>query len=255
MRHATALLAVLTLTACGDAGPDATSTPAIEATEAGASIGRTEAPAQPVATAEAAAPDAQAAQPTPVPEGSLSATEMTLGDEDAPLTLIEYASVTCGACASFNAAIMPDIKRELVDTGLVRFVYREFPTPPEQLSIAGSMLARCAAGDRGADAYFAATDALYARQRDWAFGANPRQALLDIFGQVGMDREAIQACLGRPDVFDKIKDNIAEARSLGVNSTPTLVIDGEIYDFRPLVQGGGTEDLIADLRARAEAKG
>ena len=247
MRHAaTALLAVLTLGACGEAEPAATEP---------AEIGRTEAPAQPVATAETAAPDAQAIEPTAVPEGSLSATEMTLGSEDAPLTLTEYASVTCGACASFNASLMPEIKRELVDTGLVRFVYREFPTPPEQLSIAGSMLARCAAGERGASAYFAATDALYARQRDWAFGPDPRQALLDIFGQVGMDRDAIQACLGRPDVFEKIKTNIAEAKAIGINSTPTLVIDGEIYDFRPLVQDGGTEAIIADLRARAEAKG
>ena len=242
---ATALLAGLALTACGDAATGSDAEAPV--------VSRTEAPDAPMAAAEAAAPAAAAAQTaeaTPVPEGSLSATEMSLGDENAPLTVIEYASTTCPGCAGFHAQVFPLIKEELIETGQVRFVFREFPTAPANLSIAASMLARCAASDRGAPAYFAALDALYQRQRDWAFSADPRQALEGIFGQVGMDQAAIRACLNRPDVFQKIQSNIADAKAIGVDRTPTLVIDGEIIEF-----GGSAEEIVEDLRARAEAKG
>ena len=243
MRLTTALLAVLTLAACGDAETET----AASVTEA--DLPRTDAPEAPLAAADAA-PAAQDIEPTPVPEGSLSAIDMALGSEDAPLTVYEYASVTCPGCAGFHEQVFPTIKEELIDTGLVRFVFREYPTNPVNLSIAGSMLARCAASDRGAPAYYAATGALFARQRDWAYGADPRAALQDIFAQIGMDRAAIQACLARPDVFQKVQSNIEAAKEIGVDRTPTLVIDGEIIPF-----GGTPEEIVADLRARAEAKG
>ena len=219
----------------------------------------TEVPADTIAAA--VADDAGAAQvpeaspaaddaPLPEPEGSLATGEMALGDPDAPLTVVEYASLTCPGCAAFHRTYFDRIKSDLIEPGLVRFVYRELPTGPVGLSYAGSMLARCAATDAGAPAYFAVNDALFERQSDWVYGANPGQALEGIFAQIGMDREAMQACLRRSELKAAVDANAKRATEEGVQATPTLMIDGERFDLPRDV-----DEAIAELRARAEAAG
>ena len=241
----TALLAaaVLTLAACGEseAELDPRSLEAIEGS---------------VAASDGLAPQTEVPDGLPAeaptlldePEGSLGAGEMALGDPDAPLTVIEYASVTCPACKTFHANHFQAIKSELIEPGLVRFVYREFPTSPVPLSYAGSILARCAATEAGAPAYFAVNDALFQRQNDWAYGANPGQALEGIFAQVGMDRAAMQACLRRGALKAAIDDNIEQGRADGIQGTPTLMVNGEPFDVRRDV-----DQVVAELRAMAEA--
>lgn len=234
---AVTVTAALTLTACSEQA-DADDQAAV-----------TDAPVQTVADTTA---DDQAATDAPIlvaePEGSLATGEMAIGDADAPLTVIEYASLTCPGCASFHANHFQTIKSDLIETGLVRFIYRELPTGPVNLSYAGSILARCAATEKGAPAYFAINDALFTRQRDWVYGANPGEALESIFSQVGMDRAAMQACLSRPELKAAVDANAERARDAGVQGTPTLIVNGEPFDVRRDVDA-----VVAELKALAEA--
>lgn len=155
--------------------------------------------------------------------------EMSLGDPDAPVTVIEYASVTCPHCATFHETIFPSIKKDYVDTGKVRFVFREFPTAPAELSVVGSMVARCAADRGGKDAYFLVLDSLFKTQRTWIYGGNPRAELIKIASQAGMDEEAFDACVRREELIDLINENVNEgSQKYNVNSTPSFVIDGQL---------------------------
>jgi protein-disulfide isomerase len=185
--------------------------------------------------------------PVPAPEGSMAANAMVLGSDDAPLTIIEYASVTCPACAAFHAQIFPEIKERFIDTGQVRFEYREFPTNPQNLAYAGFYLARCAATTRGAPAYFAMLDTLYARQRDWAYGPTPGEVLENIAAQAGIDRDGLEQCFYREDIKEAVRENImAGIEEHEVNATPTLIVDGEPFDWD---RNRGVEGMIAAIEA------
>lgn len=155
-------------------------------------------------------------------------TDMVVGAEDAPVTVIEYASVTCPHCATFHETIFPAIKEKYVDTGKVKFAFREFPTPPQGLSYVGSVLARCAAEDGGSDAYFLIIGSLFKTQKTWIYGDDPRLELVKIAAQAGMDEAAFDACMQRQDLVDLINENVEEGSDeFGVNSTPTFIVNGE----------------------------
>ncbi|ADM08501.1 twin-arginine translocation signal domain protein [Parvularcula bermudensis HTCC2503] len=187
--------------------------------------------AQENATAEGETSASQS-QTLAAPEGSLAGATMALGSEEAPLTIIEYASVTCPACAAFHAQYFPEIKEKYIDTGKVRFIYREFPTAPQNLAYAGFYTARCAATDRGPVAYFAMLDTLYARQREWAYGDNPGDVLENIAAQAGIDRQELETCFRREDIRSAVKANVLEGvEAHGVNSTPTFIVDDEELDW------------------------
>ena len=234
MPHARAFLAVLLLAACGSgAESEDPSRGEVETADVAAVAGGTEA--------------SQAIETVPAPEGSLAAEDMTMGQAGAPIEIVEYASVTCPACAAFHAQYLPLIKEQLVETGEATLTFREFPTNPVRLSYAGSILARCAATDTGAPAFFTMLDALYARQRDWAYGANPSAVLEEIFGQAGLDRAAIETCLRREDILSAVNANVEAGTEDGVQGTPTLIVNGEPYDFR----GKSPEELVEALRAEA----
>lgn len=160
-------------------------------------------------------------------------TDMAIGAPGAPVTVIEYASVTCPGCAHFHQEIFPSVKADYIDTGKVRFIYREFPTAPAQLSVAGSLMARCAAEKAGAEGYFATIGSLFSAQQVWVRAQSPRAELLKIAGQAGLDEAAFDACLKRQDLLDVINANTASGRErYGVNSTPSFIIDGEVRQFR-----------------------
>ncbi|MEM9632291.1 MAG: thioredoxin domain-containing protein [Pseudomonadota bacterium] len=145
-----------------------------------------------------------------------------LGDENAPVTIVEYASMTCGHCANFHKSTWPDLKKDYVDTGKVRFIFREFPLDP--VAAAAFMLARCAPADK----YFEIVDIMFEQQRNWAFTDNPYQSLLDFSKQIGFTQESFEECLtnqGLLDAVNAVKDR--GAGEFGVNSTPTFFINGE----------------------------
>ncbi|MES0880117.1 DsbA family protein [Roseibium sp. SCPC14] len=146
-----------------------------------------------------------------------------LGDENAPVTIVEYASMTCGHCANFHKSTWPDLKKDYVDTGKVRFIFREFPLDP--VAAAAFMLARCAPADK----YFEIVDIMFEQQRNWAFTDNPYQSLLDFSKQIGFTQESFEECLtnqGLLDAVNAVKDR--GAGEFGVNSTPTFFINGEM---------------------------
>ncbi|HEY6254283.1 MAG TPA: DsbA family protein [Xanthobacteraceae bacterium] len=147
--------------------------------------------------------------------------EMAIGDPNAPITVIEYASMTCPHCAHFSETTFPELKKRYIDTGKVRFIFREFPL--DQLAAAGFVLARCA----GPDKYFPLIETLFAQQRDWVV-QKPLQPLLAIAKQAGLSQQTFEACLDNRQMIEgieKVRNQAAE--KFGVNSTPTFFVNGK----------------------------
>ncbi|NBN64403.1 thioredoxin domain-containing protein [Microvirga tunisiensis] len=148
--------------------------------------------------------------------------DKSIGKEDAPVTIIEYASMTCGHCANFHKNTLPEIKKQYVDTGKVRIIFREFPLDP--VSAAGFMLARCAPAEK----YFDVVDALFADQRAWAFTNDPYNAMLNYSKQLGFTQESFEACLTNQSLLDGVNAVRDKAGAeFKVDSTPTFFINGE----------------------------
>lgn len=154
----------------------------------------------------------------------VSLPDMALGPNDAAVTITEYASMTCPHCAAFNEQVFPKIKKEYIDTGKVRYIFREFPLDIK--AAAGSMLSRCIAnGD--APKYFAVTDMLFRQQSDWVM-KNTTETLTRIGKQAGLTQQQVEACLKDQALLDKIAaDQKYASDVLKVDSTPTFFINGE----------------------------
>jgi protein-disulfide isomerase len=154
----------------------------------------------------------------------VSLPDMALGPADAAVTITEYASMTCPHCAAFDTAVFPKIKSEYIDTGKVRYVFREFPLDVK--AAAGSMLARCIAKDDSGK-YFAVVDLLFKQQADWAM-KNTAETLGRIGKQAGLSQQAVETCLKDQALLDKIAaDQKYASEVLKVDSTPTFFINGE----------------------------
>ena len=151
--------------------------------------------------------------------------DMALGPANASVTITEYASMTCPHCAAFNEQVFPKIKSEYIDTGKVRYIFREFPLDIK--AAAGSMLSRCIAnGD--APKYFAVTDMLFRQQNDWVV-KNTTETLGRIGKQAGLSQPEVEACLKDQSLLDKIAADQKFANEvLKVSSTPTFFINGEM---------------------------
>ena len=168
--------------------------------------------------------DAMAQSPADVAKPQ-SLPEMALGPANAPVTITEYASLTCPHCATFAEKVFPKIKSEFIDTGKIRYVFREFPLDIK--AAAGSMLARCIAKD-DAPKYFAVIDLLFKQQNDWVM-KNTTETLTRIGKQAGLTQQAVEDCLKDQALLDKIAaDQKYAADVLKVTSTPTFFINGEI---------------------------
>lgn len=149
--------------------------------------------------------------------------ERSLGKADAPVTIIEYASMTCSHCALFHNTVYPALKSKYIDTGKVRFILREFPLDP--LAAGAFMLARCA----GEDKYFPMVDALFRAQKTWAAGPDPVAALLTIAKQAGFTQQTFEQCLTNQQVLDGVEwVRQRAAEKFRVNSTPTFFINGKM---------------------------
>jgi protein-disulfide isomerase len=154
----------------------------------------------------------------------VSLPDMALGPANASVTITEFASMTCPHCAAFNETVFPKIKSEYVDTGKVRYVFREFPLDIK--AAAGSMLARCIAKD-DAGKYFAVVDMLFRQQNDWVL-KNTTETLTRIGKQAGLSQQAVEDCLKDQALLDKIAaDQKYASDVLKVDSTPTFFINGE----------------------------
>ncbi len=156
--------------------------------------------------------------------------DMALGSKDAPVTIIEYASMTCPHCAAFTNEVFPKIKSEYIDTGKVRFIFREFPL--DQVALAASALARCVAKD-DAQKYFTVIDILFKQQNDLASDA--LGTINRVGKQAGFSEQMIKDCVqGDPTIQKGILDVREYAYSkLKVNSTPSFFVNGTLVRVRP----------------------
>ena len=168
--------------------------------------------------------DAMAQSATDVAK-PVSLPDMAIGPANATVTITEFASMTCPHCASFTENVFPKIKSEYIDSGKIRFVFREFPLDVK--AAAGSMLARCIAKD-DASKYFAVVDMLFRQQNDWVL-KNTTETLIRIGKQAGLSQQQVEACLKDQALLDKIAADQKYANEvLKVNSTPTFFINGEM---------------------------
>ena len=152
-------------------------------------------------------------------EGALP--DVVEGQANAPVTVVEYASMTCSHCAAFATKVYPTLKSKYIDTGKAKLILREFPLDP--LATAGFMLARCSGDKREA-----MIELLFAQQKNWAFVDKPLDGLLNVVKQTGITQETFERCLKDQALYDKInmvRDRGAE--KFGVNATPTFFINGK----------------------------
>lgn len=149
--------------------------------------------------------------------------EMSMGEDKAPVTVIEYASMTCPHCAHFQEVTFPELKKRYIDTGKVRYIFREFPL--DSLAAAAFMLARCS-GETDKTKYFALIDSLFRQQRTWAV-EKPLAPLFAIAKQAGFTQQTFDACLSNQKVLDGIESIRQRAvNQFKVESTPTFFING-----------------------------
>ena len=150
--------------------------------------------------------------------------DISMGSETAPVTIIEYASMTCPHCAAFEAQVFPKLKEKYIDTGKVRFILREFPL--DGLAAAAFMLARCA----GPDKYYPMVETLFAQQAKWAV-RNPLEPLLAIAKQAGFTQQSFEACINNKDQLNKVQQVRDRAsQKFKVKATPTFFINGELHE-------------------------
>jgi protein-disulfide isomerase len=174
--------------------------------------------------------------PTEVPVDELmkagDLADLAIGSESAKVTIVEYASMTCGHCMHFHTTVFPEIKKKYVDTGKVRFVFREFPL--DARAFAASMLARCA----GPDKALSLIDALFHTQADWAFvKTNPTPKLFEIAKQAGFTQESFDKCLTDQKLLDQLTAIHARANeTFGVNATPSFFINGKRLQASPILE-------------------
>lgn len=180
----------------------------------------------------------------------VSAADMTIqaaNAGDAPM-LIEYASTTCPHCAEFHEQIWPQVKANFVDTGRIRFVFREYPTPPANIAVAMFQVARC--GGASSEQYFDRLGVLFAQQRQiFATGSieGVRAKLIEIGGASGLSAEQVNACIADEGGAARIRQVVADAERYNVTGTPTFILNDEKIE----IVGALTYDSFA---AALEAK-
>ena len=155
--------------------------------------------------------------------------DVVLGRPDAPVTLIEYASSTCGHCAAFHAEAFERLKTNYIDTGRVKYVFREFPTNPPSVAVAGFQVARC--GGATSEQYIARVGELFRTQESLfntlRAGGDGRQYFVDIGSAAGLSEEQVMACIRDGEGARRVR-RVVEAgqRDFGVDGTPTFIING-----------------------------
>jgi len=176
-------------------------------------------------------------------EAPVTDSDHILGQPDAPITIIEYASLTCPHCANFHKDTLPTIKKNWIKPGKARLVYRDYPL--DGLALRAATLANCVKGD----SYFGFLDALFRGQQTWARASDPTAALAKIARLAGIDQKTFDACISDTTEMDRILKQQAEAsKAFDIRSTPSFLINGE------KISGGRTTEEFEKLLARAESQ-
>ncbi len=153
--------------------------------------------------------------------------DFVIGDKDAPITIIEYASMSCSHCASFHNSTLNDLKTEYIDTGKVRFVFRDFPF--NYPALLGSMMMRCIPNEVRYD-YM---NALYLLQKSWVVreNATTMQELYKIMQSGGMTKDEFDACYSNEQLENEILEGvIAAQKEFNIRSTPSFLVNGNLIE-------------------------
>jgi protein-disulfide isomerase len=179
---------------------------------------------------------AQAARPRPLLADAqtvlaLNKDDRILGNPDAPITIVEYASLTCPHCAHFTNDVLPELKKKWIDTGKAKLVLRDYPL--DEPALRAAMIARCAPPDR----YYAYVDTFFGSQEKWVTARDYRDALARLVKLGGMSREEFDNCLKNTALENKIVEGrLIASKELDVNSTPTFFINGTKFTGAPTVE-------------------
>ena len=168
-------------------------------------------------------PVAAASAPSKAGLETVQPGDHVLGDAKAPITVIEYASLTCSHCAHFHTQVLPEIKKKWIETGKVKLVYRDFPL--DQIAAKAAQIAECAGNDK----YFGVLDIIFRGQPQWATAADPLAELAKPLRIAGMGENEIKACLANEAMSNAVIKDYQGGEAMGVNSTPTLFINGQLY--------------------------
>ena len=162
---------------------------------------------------------------------ALNKDDRILGNPDAPITIVEYASLTCPHCAHFTNEVLPELKKKWIGTGKAKLVLRDYPL--DEPALRAAMIARCAPPDR----YYAYIDTFFGSQEKWVTARDYRDALARLVKLGGMSREEFDNCLKNTALENKIvEDRLIASKELDVNSTPTFFINGTKFTGAPTVE-------------------
>jgi len=146
--------------------------------------------------------------------------DRVIGNENAPVTIIEYTSLTCSYCAHFSEKIRPEIKRLLIDTGKAKLIFRDFPL--DNIALRGAMMARCIPEDK----FFSMIEVLFNNQRRWIRNKDPLVGLAQLGSLAGMDEDAFKQCTQNVELETAILNVFQKAqRKYGINATPTFIFN------------------------------
>lgn len=152
-------------------------------------------------------------------------TDFVMGDVNAPVTLVEYASLSCPHCAEFHEKVLPKLKKNYIETGKLKYILRQFPL--NEPAMMGAMLVQCAGEEGGADRYYQFNNVLFGAQNKWAFDANFKDYLRTFAEVGGMSGEEFETCLA-----DKKREKfLLETRQvagehLAIDGTPYIILNG-----------------------------
>jgi protein-disulfide isomerase len=167
-----------------------------------------------------------------------------LGSPDAPITIVEYASLTCPHCAHFQDDVLPEIKKKWIDTGKVKLVLRDFPL--DEPALRAAMIARCAPPNR----FYAFADTFFAAQEKWVKAPAYREALARLAKLGGLGKEEFDACLKDTALENKIVESrLTASKELDVNSTPTFFVNGNKFTGAPTAEE--FDKLLSSLSAKS----
>lgn len=159
------------------------------------------------------------------PGGPASASgDMTMGDPQAKVKVVEYASASCSHCAAFANTVMPEFKRKYIDTGKVHYTLKEFLTPPAEMAAAGFLVARCA----GKDKYFTVLDAVFQNQQQMFTSGDIRGGLLRVAQSAGMTEQQFNSCVSNEAELKALNARVERAiKEDKITGTPTFFVNGK----------------------------
>ena len=194
-------------------------------------------------------PPAVGAAPYPMLADAQSLLRITkddriLGNPEAPITIVEYASMTCPHCAHFQDDVLPEIRKKWIDTGKAKLVLRDFPL--DEPALRAAMIARCAPPDR----YYAFADTFFAAQEKWVKAADYREALARLAKLGGLGKDEFDSCLKDTALENRIVESrLVASKELDVNSTPTFFVNGSKFTGAPTVEE--FDKLLSSLSAKS----